>query len=115
MHHRIAQAHSAPPIIPWELLALALVCLAALVLVVALIARRRPTRSEGTAPEVLENLDGQIMALLHQAGGDMTQAEICQALGAPLQAVASMLHDMQERGWVTRRWVAEHYTFRVSV
>ncbi len=116
MHRRVTEAQGASPLtIPWETLAAALIVLAALALLITLIARRRGGPSEADNAEVLENLDGQIMALLHQSGGDMTQAEICQALGAPLQAVTSMLHDMEERGWVTRRWVAERYTFRVSV
>lgn len=92
------------------------VALVALIgLVVWLMMRDRATRgvqSEETDRKNL-NLQGQIMAMLHQAGGALRQTEIATSLARPLERVALALHELERDGFVTREWVATDYTYAV--
>jgi hypothetical protein len=65
------------------LLLLGLALLAGLVLLIWWLAsRRRPEASPDDAQaEARENLEGQIMAMLHQAGGSVPQSHIVASLG----------------------------------
>jgi len=100
----------------WVVLAVVLVALGAAALLVWLLMRGRSgaSRSETAEGEALENLDGQIMAMLHQAGGAMTQVQIRNALDLPLDRVASVLRELEERGEVHRSWDTDRYTYSVS-
>lgn len=96
------------------LLALAVVA-GLVVLVWWLFSRRRPeSSSEDTArEEIKQNLDGQIMAMLHQAGRAMPQSHMRVALGIPIDELAVALRRLEEQGRVFRTWQAEEYTFTV--
>jgi len=99
---------------PW--LIVGLIALAALVgLLIWLLARggeASPTQRSGER-EAEENLDGQIMAMLHQAGGPLLQTEIAANLSVSTERAALALRDMVDRGRVYRKWEADHYTYRV--
>ena len=100
---------------PW--LIVGLIALAALIgLIIWLVAQGG--EGEGRTPvaerEVEENLDGQIMAMLHQAGGSMLQTEIAANLDVSTECVACTLRDMVDSGRVHREWKAGEYTYRVT-
>ncbi|MFP4250425.1 MAG: hypothetical protein ACLFU7_12245 [Armatimonadota bacterium] len=104
MHHhgqRVVAAAAEAPGFPW--------------LIVWLVARGEEA-SEGTGSserEVEENLDGQILAMLHQAGGSMLQTEIAANLNVSTECVACALRDMVDSGRVHRKWEAGRYTYRI--
>ena len=97
------------------LLVLLLVAASAALLVWWLTSRRRGELSpqEASAHEVRDNVDGQIMAMLHQAGGAMPQSHIRVALGLPIDEVAVALRRLEEQGRVLRAWQPNEYTFSV--
>ena len=100
---------------PW--LIVELIALAALIgLIIWLVAQGG--EDEGRTPsaerEVEENLVGQIMAMLHQAGGSMLQTEIAANLNVSTECVACALRDMVDSGRVHREWEAGRYTYRIS-
>jgi len=80
-----------------------------------LFSHRRPESSSEDAPpgEIRQNLDGQIMAMLHQAGRAMPQSHMRVALGIPIDELAVALRRLEEQGRVLRTWQAEEYTFTV--
>lgn len=116
MHHglRIDAVAAEAPGFPW--LIAGLIALAALIgLIIWLVARggEAPGRHRSAEREVEENLDGQIMAMLHQAGGSLLQTEIAANLGVSTERVACALRDMVDSGRVQRKWEADRYTYRV--
>jgi len=100
--------------VPLVLLAVAVVAGVAL-LIWWLFFRRFSEASpdEAAQEEVRRNLDGQIMAMLHQAGGAIPQSHIRVALGLATDEVAGALRRLEEQGRVARAWQAEEYTFSV--
>jgi uncharacterized iron-regulated membrane protein len=96
------------------LLALALLAVVA-VLIWGLASRRRPEAppEDAAQTEIRENLDGQIMSMLHQAGGTMPQSDIAANLDLSVDEVAVALRQMEEQGRISRTWRAEDYTFTV--
>jgi uncharacterized membrane protein len=80
-----------------------------------LLSRRRPEVSpeEAAQAEIRGNLEGQIMAMLHQAGGAMSQSDIRAALGLSVEEVAAVLRRLEEEGRILRTWQAQEYTFSV--
>jgi hypothetical protein len=98
-------------------LLLALVVVGGLALVIWWFSSRRHPRAsaeQAARDEIRENLDGQIMAMLHQAGGNVPQSQICAALGLPVAELAEALRRLEEEGQVRRAWQAEGYTFSVG-
>lgn len=102
--------------LPWP--TVGIVAVAVLVgLIVWLVAmewQRATGRDRSDAEEVEANLEGQILAMLHQAGGSLLQTEISVNLDVPTEAVARTLRDLQDSGRVTRSWQAGEYTYRVT-
>lgn len=117
MHHqgqRVFSVAAEAPEFPW--LIVGLIALAALIgLIVWLVARgEEASRQQRSAErEVEENLDGQIMAMLHQAGGSLLQTEIAAKLSTGTERVARALREMVDSGRVNRNWEAGRYTYRI--
>ena len=90
-------------------------------LVIAVIAvfaarAKREFRPGGAArAEIYEDLDGQIRALLAQAGGALNQDEIRDHLDIPVTDVAQALHALEKSGEIARDWDAGAYTYRVKL
>ena len=97
---------------------LLLVLLAAVVVVIFLIAKKsQNTKSDlenAEKRDVLENLDGQIMSMLVQCGGELTQDAIRDNLDLPVEIVASKLLELEKAGEITKEWVVDSYTYRVK-
>ncbi|MFO8079705.1 MAG: winged helix-turn-helix transcriptional regulator [Armatimonadota bacterium] len=99
---------------PW--LIVGLIALATLIgLLIWLVARgkERPGQQCSAEREVEENLEGEILAMLHQAGGSLLQTEIAANLNVSTERVARALRDMVDSGRVHRTWEAGRYTYRV--
>jgi uncharacterized membrane protein len=115
MHHRMqAEPIAGGADFPW--LIVGLIALTALIgLIIWLVVRGGEASDQGhpSEREIEENLDGQILAMLHQAGGSMLQTEIAANLGLPAQRVATALRKLTDSGRVTRKWEAGRYTYRV--
>lgn len=62
----------------------------------------------------LENLEAQILSLLAQHGGGMTQIQIRNCLDLPGDVVAEKLLEMEREGMINRRWLTTDYTYQVS-
>ncbi|MGC9319334.1 MAG: hypothetical protein ACP5KN_14980 [Armatimonadota bacterium] len=99
---------------PW--LMVGLIALAALIgIIIWLVAQgENAGRKRSSQAEVEGNLEGQIMAMLHQAGGSMLQTEIAVNLDVSTECVACALRDMVDSGRVSREWRADQYTYRVT-
>jgi hypothetical protein len=61
--------------------------------------RREETSPEkASAEQIRGHLEGQIMAMLHQAGRAMPQSHIRVALGIPIDELAVALQRLEEQG-----------------
>jgi uncharacterized membrane protein len=111
-HERFDIGGSTPTII----LGAAILVASALVAFVLLKKRRNGDRQaeESLEQEALDNLEGQIMAMLNEYGGALTQDTIRDNLGLPLAVVSSALLEMEKAGRITREWEIKEYTFRVK-
>jgi len=104
------------PDFPW--LILGLVALAALVgVIIWVVAQGGATsgRKRSAAREVEENLEGQIMAMVHQAGTPLSQIEIALALDVATAKVAAAARELERKGWITRAWDPLEYTYHVEL
>jgi hypothetical protein len=101
------------PLLPLLLLLVAVAGIALLVWWLTSTRRGEVSPEEASAQEVRENLDGQIMAMLHQTGGAMPQSHIRVALGLPTDEVAVALRRLEEQGRILRAWQPNEYTFSV--
>jgi hypothetical protein len=63
--------------------------------------------------EIRENLDGQIRAMLTQAGGSLDQTQIRENLGLSVSAVGAALRRLEDEGQITRLWQPDGYTYLV--
>ncbi|HEX3047088.1 MAG TPA: hypothetical protein VHY08_20210 [Bacillota bacterium] len=101
----------------WPLLIFG-VLLLAIILVVVLVSQHRNrinlTELTDTQRATMENIEAQVMALLAQYGGAMTQIEIRNHLNLPNDLVAKQLLEMEQAGYIKREWVQNDYTFRVN-
>ena len=100
------------------LTAFLLLLLAASILVVWWLWRRRaaaPPAEANRDAETRENLEGQILSMLTQAGGSLNQTQIQGNLGLPVQEVATALQRLEAEGQVSRSWQPEGYTYLVGV
>lgn len=100
---------------PW--LILGIIALAIVVgVLIWLLLQREPRRSSERFEkrEVEENLEGQIMAMLHQAGGALLQTEIAANLDISVKRVAPILNALEEKRWIRREWRAGEYTYTVA-
>ena len=84
-------------------------------LVLWLLGRRQAKRRAASAKEdkVRGNLEGQILSMLSQAGGSLTQSQIRGNLDLPVAEVAQALRQLEEKGLVAREWNTDAYTFVV--
>jgi uncharacterized membrane protein len=101
-----------------QIMVVAALLLAATALVVSLTAKRHRNRNSDPEDvrkrEALDNLEGQILAMLTEYGGSLTQDAIQDNLGLPIDVVASTLLEMEKAGQITREWESKKYTFRVG-
>ena len=111
-HERFEIGSSTPAII----LGAAILVASALVAFLLVKKRRSGDRQaeESLEQEALDNLEGQIMAMLNEYGGALTQDAIRDNLGLPLAIVSSTLLEMEKAGRITREWEIREYTFRVK-
>ncbi|MFP3904217.1 MAG: MarR family transcriptional regulator [Armatimonadota bacterium] len=99
---------------PWLILGIIVLAVLVGVIIWLLLQRQShsaPERSDKS--EVEQNPEGQIMAMLHQAGGPLLQTEIAANLDIPVKRVAPILKALEEKGWIHRQWRAGEYTYRV--
>ncbi len=90
--------------------------LLAIVVVAILILRARNDAAQATGKaEVYEDLDGQIRALLTQAGGALNQDQIRDCLDIPVSDISRALRDLEKSGEIARRWDSGAYTYRVRL
>lgn len=77
--------------------------------------RRRGELSpqKASAQEVGANIDGQIMAILHQTKGVMPPSPIRVALGLSIEKVAVALRRLEEQNRVLRAWQPNEHTLSV--
>jgi len=115
MHHGGHVAHSLLSL-GWLLPVLVLAGIAAVAALLWALRRRGPTEalSSSGQPDVEQNPEGQILAMLHQAGGSLRQTDIAANLGLPADRVAASLRELEERGSLRRQWETDHYTFTVQ-
>jgi len=85
----------------------------AVVLILWLMTRRRGGQDATDTASPAE-VEGQIMAMLHQAGREMTQVEIRAVLDLPVERVESALSELERQGHIRRRWEADRLTFGVE-
>ena len=80
-----------------------------------LVGRRQAKRraAVGGTDKVRGNLEGQILSMLSQAGGSLTQSQIRGNLDLPVAEVAQALRQLEEKGLVAREWNTDAYTFVV--
>jgi uncharacterized membrane protein len=91
--------------------------LAALSIILILICRRTKQKIAGLSESqqaALENFEAQILSLLVQHGGGMTQIEIRNCLDLPGDMVAEKLLEMERQGMINRKWLTTDYTYHVS-
>lgn len=72
----------------------------------------RPFPYEGQRPGPLE---AEILALVCQRGGPISQPDIAALSGAHMEEVGSVLHNLEARGLVYREWSREDHCYIVSV
>jgi len=77
--------------------------------------RRRPSPSEAERRDAAtrENVHGQVLAMLAQAGGSLDQLQIRDNLGLSVQEVGEALHQLEAEGRITRIWRPEGFTYLV--
>lgn len=81
-----------------------------------------PEKSEGnpSAPKdnemkVMYGENIQILEMLRQQGGPMSQAEISEQMGTETERIAGVLKDMEAKGLIERHWDAAKKTFIVAL
>lgn len=77
--------------------------------------RHQNTQWSEAEREVRENMDGQIRAMLYQAGGPLTQDRIRSNLDVSPDELAQTLGAMERRGEITREWLPLEYTYRIHL
>ena len=82
-----------------------------------LVGRRQAKRraASGGTDKVRGNLEGQILSMLSQAGGSLSQSQIRANLDLPVAEVAEALRKLEDQGLVSREWKTDAYTFNVHV
>jgi len=116
MHHHAQDAvTSAGP--GWIVPALVLLLIAVAIAAAWLLATRERDSGElaASGQKAPPNLDGQIMAMLHQMGRPVTQIEISLALDVPTATLASAMERLESSGWVRRTWDPAGYTYSVAL
>jgi uncharacterized membrane protein len=108
------------PVLPaWSLVLIGAIGVTLLFVAVALVLRRRRVQAsqlKGLSEAqryTLEEFEGQVLAMLSQHGGHLSQPQIASALGLPAERVAERLHKMEAEEQIERRWSAEEYTYSV--
>ena len=86
-------------------------------LVLWILGRRQAKRRAACAKEdkVHGSLEGQILSMLSQAGGALSQSRIRANLDLPVAEVAEALRKLEDQGLVSREWNTDAYTFNVHV
>jgi len=77
--------------------------------------RQRTAHWSETEREVRENTDGQIRAMLFQAGGPLGQDRIRSDLDVPPDELAETLEATERRGEIMREWLPLEYTYRIRL
>ena len=108
------------PVIPtWGWVLLVVVAATVFFAVLALVLRRRRelkarlTGLNEAQRQTLEEFESQVLALLSQHGGQLSQQQIASVLGLPAELVAEELQEMEAEGQIERRWSTEQYTYAV--
>ena len=119
--HQLAPVGPGGGAFGWETIVLALLIAVALATLAFLAWRlwsRRPSpiplEHLGVTPGP-DEVDAQILAMLHQAGGSLRQTTIRENLQLPLGEVAAGLQRLEEQGEVTRVWQPDEYTYVARV
>jgi uncharacterized membrane protein len=79
--------------------------------------RKKEKEASGLSPsqkETLDSFDSPVLSMLTQHGGCLTQQEIRNHLGLPVELVAQKLLDLEKEGSIQRKWLTDDYTFCVQ-
>ena len=119
MHGRGGHWLFAPVLPAWMWVVIAVVGVLLIAAAVLFILRRRTGESGSEAlserqRQTLEDFETQVLALLSQRGGTMSQTQIVSTLGLPAHLVAEKLNEMECQELIDRRWETDEYTYRVK-
>ena len=92
--------------------------IAGVFLLVTWLLGKRQARRDAALPKGARargNLEGQILSMLSQAGGSLSQSRIRANLDLSVAEVAEALRQLEEKGLVAREWNTDAYTFNVHV
>ena len=90
--------------------------LAALALILWLVFRSRVIGPSSLSEHQRRTLPGEeadLLAMLRQNGGPMTQPEICECTGQTPEDIASLLRSLEDKGLVERYWQSEGRAYSV--
>jgi len=106
MNH-VAMAHGLHGVLPVVAI---LGGVAALAIVLWIVLRNRLIGASGLCEHETQTLPGEeadLLAMLRQKGGPMTQPEICENTGRTPEDIAALLQSLEDRGLVKRDWQPE--------
>lgn len=86
------------------------------VVVIWLLLRRYLVESDGLSKAEAEKLSPEqsdILAMLRQKGGPLSQSRICEDTGKPSEEIASHLRVLENKGLVQRKWDSEKRAYIV--
>ena len=112
MHHNHAAGLSGV----WPILAVGGVLVVAVL--VGVVLYRRLRQPDGLSPHErrhLGPLEAEVLALVRQRGGPVSQPDIAAESGADTELVGRVLQDLQARGLVRRDWSHEDECYIVSL
>jgi DNA-binding MarR family transcriptional regulator len=89
---------------------------AALAFILWLVFRNRVIGASGLCEHERQTLPGEeadLLAMLRQKGGPMTQPDICENTGRTPEDIAALLQSLEDRGLVKRDWQPEGKAYTV--
>jgi uncharacterized membrane protein len=117
MFHGVFRGSSVSPGVTAMVVIIVIAAIAAIAVGVYFITIRKKAKEASglslSQKEVLENFDPQVLSLLTQNGGCLTQLEIRNHLGLPVELVAQRLLAMEKEHLIDRKWLTDEYTFCV--
>ena len=109
----LAMGHGAHAVVP---VVAVLGGVAALAIVLWLVFRNRVIGVSGLSEHERQTLPGEeadLLAMLRQKGGPMTQPEICENTGRTPEDIAALLQSLEDRRLIQRHWQPEAKAYSV--
>ena len=100
------------------MIALIVGSLIALIVLILWLIHRRTVMSNGLTPlerKKLPRVEREILAMLRQNGGPMTQSEIIDVLPGDLEDLAEVMKGMEDKGLIDRKWTPEKGSYVVTL